>query len=40
MELVKKYVAEFGLSPSSRARMAVPGNVNEDDEMEQLLKGA
>ena len=34
---VRMFCAEFGLSPSSRAKMQVPGRVPEEDEMEKAL---
>lgn len=36
--LVKAFCSEFGLTPSSRARMTMPGQLDEDDPMEALLR--
>jgi P27 family predicted phage terminase small subunit len=36
---VRQFCAEFGLTPSSRARMAIPGKKDDDaDEMEKFLE--
>ena len=35
---VKSFCTEFGLTPSSRARMTLPGQADEDDPMEEFLK--
>lgn len=37
LKLAKDFMTEFGLTPSSRGRMQLPGDSN-DDEMEELLK--
>lgn len=36
---VRAFCSEFGLTPSSRARMSVPGADDKDDGMEELLSG-
>lgn len=38
LKLAKELMCEFGLTPSSRGRMQLPGDTS-DDEMEELLKG-
>ena len=38
LRLAKELMCEFGLTPSSRGRMMLPGD-SSDDEMEDLLKG-
>lgn len=38
MQTIKAFCAEFGLTPSARCRMAVPG-VDDEDEMDAFLKG-
>jgi phage terminase small subunit len=35
---IKRWCVEFGMTPSARARMSVPGKGKDDDEMETLLK--
>ena len=37
LKLAKEFMTEFGLTPSSRGRMQLPGD-DFDDEMEELLK--
>ena len=37
LKLAKDFMTEFGLTPSSRGRMQLPGD-SSDDEMEELLK--
>ena len=37
LKLAKEFMTEFGLTPSSRGRMQLPGD-EADDEMEDLLK--
>lgn len=36
---IKAFCAEFGLTPSARARMAIPGKPEAEDEMDQFLRG-
>ena len=36
--LVKAFCSEFGLTPSSRCRMTMPGQAEEDDPMEAMLR--
>ncbi len=38
LQQVKAFCAEFGLTPSARARIQVPGLEDKEDEMEQLLR--
>lgn len=38
LDQVKSFCAEFGLTPSSRSRMTLPGVGDEEDPMEQILK--
>jgi len=38
LSLVKAFCCEFGLTPSSRSRMTIPGQAEEDDPMEAFLK--
>ena len=38
LKLAKDFMTEFGMTPSSRGRMQLPGD-SSDDEMEELLKG-
>ena len=35
---VRAFCTEFGLTPSSRARMTLPGQTDEDDPMEEFLR--
>lgn len=37
--LIRTFCVEFGLTPSARARMAIPGKAEEEDEMDAFLKG-
>ena len=37
LQQVRAFCAEFGLTPSARGRMVVPGADDKEDEMEQLL---
>ncbi|MEN6370922.1 MAG: phage terminase small subunit P27 family [Armatimonadota bacterium] len=37
--IIKAFCAEFGLTPSSRSRMAMPDKPDEEDEMDKLLRG-
>ena len=39
LSIVKSFCTEFGLTPSSRARMTLPGQSEDDDPMEALLAG-
>lgn len=39
LSAVKAFCTEFGLTPSSRARMTLPGQSEDDDPMEALLAG-
>ena len=39
MKLVQSLCAEFGMTPSARGRMSIKGADNNDDEMENLLRG-
>ena len=40
LQICKSFMAEFGLSPSSRARMAIPGDAAaDDDEFEKIING-
>ena len=39
MTIIRSFCAEFGLTPSSRSRMAVPDKPDEMDEMDKLLSG-
>lgn len=39
LQNIKAFCAEFGLTPSSRSRMIVPGADNRDDDTESLLSG-
>ncbi|MFS8573266.1 MAG: P27 family phage terminase small subunit [Clostridia bacterium] len=34
----RAYLAEFGLSPSSRVRLALPGQEDEEDEYEEFRR--
>ena len=36
--IIKAYCAEFGLTPSARGRIEVPGADDSEDEMERILK--
>lgn len=38
LAIVKSFCTEFGLTPSSRARMTIPGKADEEDPMEAFLK--
>lgn len=37
--IIKSFCAEFGLTPSARARMLLPGKPEEEDEMDKFLRG-
>ena len=37
MEKIRSFCAEFGLTPSSRSRMSLPGDKDDDREFEDLL---
>lgn len=37
---IRALAAEFGLTPSSRARIRLPGDADESDEFDQILDGA
>ncbi len=39
LEQVRQFAAEFGLTPSSRGRMQLPGDLKDEDPMEKWFKG-
>jgi P27 family predicted phage terminase small subunit len=38
LELVRAFCSEFGLTPSSRGRMVIPGNGEEKDPLDKILR--
>ena len=40
MGLIRSFCSEFGLTPSSRGRMAVPGHMPDQDPLDQFLRMA
>lgn len=38
MQLIRAFCTEFGLTPSARARMALPGRKDEEDPFEEYLR--
>lgn len=39
LQICKSFISEFGLSPSARARMAIPGDSASEDELEAIING-
>ena len=38
LKLCQSFMQEFGLTPSSRGRMSIPGQEDEEDPLEEMLK--
>lgn len=38
LKICKDFMIEFGLTPSSRGRMSLPGQKDDDDDMENMFK--